>query len=150
MDLAVPAEKLDGLCLHGPAVLFLGVSTAASAVHRYFPRWSRPALGHAGRNQRPAPHNIRDLLAYATDPLSARAAAADMSLGRSGGETICFGAGGAAVALVAALTLPGTELTRDTGPAPHARCRAPGDERSSTRVGSARRSKIIPHTRATW
>jgi shikimate dehydrogenase len=55
-----------------------------------------------------------DLLAYATDPLSARAAAAELNLGTSGGEIICFGAGGAAVALAAALTLPGTELTRDT------------------------------------
>jgi shikimate 5-dehydrogenase len=65
-----------------------------------------------------------DLLAYATDPLSARAAAAELNLGTSG-EIICFGAGGAAVALVAALTLPGTELTPDTRPAPDARC-APG------------------------
>jgi hypothetical protein len=40
MGVAVPAEELDGLCLHGPVVLFLGVSTAASAVHRYFPRWA--------------------------------------------------------------------------------------------------------------
>jgi hypothetical protein len=185
MDLAVPAEKLDGLCLQGPAVLFLGVSTAASAVHRYFPRWAcdfpepvrligidLPAaapgrnyedlLDWIARNQQIrgmviTSHKIDlfragssrfaaadrlsatlgeisalrrtpsgDLLAYATDPLSARAAAAELSLGRSGGETICFGAGGAAVALVAALTLPGTELTRDTGPAPDARCHAPG------------------------
>ena len=184
MRLAVPAGKLDGLCLQGPVVLFLGVSTAASAVHRYFPRWAddfpepvrligidlpagaprrkyEDVLDWIARNQQIrgmviTSHKIDlfragsgrfaaadrlsatlgevsalrrtpsgDLLAYATDPLSARAAAAELNLGTSG-ETICFGAGGAAVALVAALTLPGTELTRDTGPASDAPCRAPG------------------------
>ncbi len=183
MGLAVPAEKLDGLCLQGPVVLFLGVSTAASAVHWYFPRWAGnfpepvrligidlPAaaprreyedlLDWIARNQQVrgmviTSHKIDlfragssrfaaagrlstmlgeisalrrtssgDLLAYATDPLSARAAAAELNLGTSGGETICLGAGGAAVALVAALTLPGTDLT-DTRPAPDARY-APG------------------------
>jgi shikimate dehydrogenase len=182
MGVAVPAEELDGLCLHGPVVLFLGVSTAASAVHRYFPRWAGsfhepvrligidlpvPAptrtyedlLGWMARIEQVrgmviTSHKIDlfradsgrfaaadrlsatlgeisavrrtpcgDLLAYATDPLSARAAAAELNLGTCGGKTICFGAGGAAVALVAALTLPGTELTRL---APDARCCVPG------------------------
>ena len=40
MGVAVPPEELDGLSLPGSAVLFLGVSTAGSAVHRYFPRWA--------------------------------------------------------------------------------------------------------------
>ncbi len=40
MGVAVPPEELDGLSLPGPAELFLGVSTAGSAVHRYFPRWA--------------------------------------------------------------------------------------------------------------
>jgi shikimate dehydrogenase len=185
MGLAVPAGMLDGLRLPGPVVLFLGVSTAASAVHRYFPQWASsfpepvrlvgidlpvaaPRQKYEGlldwmaRNQQVrgmviTSHKIDlfragsrrfaaasrlsatlgevsavrrtpsgDLLAYATDPLSARAAAAELNLGTSGAEAICFGAGGAAVALMAALTLPGTELTRDTRPAPDARCRAPG------------------------
>jgi shikimate dehydrogenase len=185
MGLAVPADKLDGLCLQGPAVLFLGVSTAGSAVHRHFPRWAagfpepvrligidlpvaaprqtyEDLLDWIARNQQIrgmviTSHKIDlfragsgrfaaadqlsatlgeisalrrtpsgDLLAYATDPLSARAAAAELNLGTPGGETICFGAGGAAVALVSALTLPGIGLTPDTGPAPDARCRAPG------------------------
>jgi len=184
MGFAVPAEKLNDLRLPGPVVLFLGVSTAGSAVHRYFPQWAgsfpepvrligidlpvavprrkyEDLLDWIGRNQQVrgmviTSHKIDlfragsgrfaavgrlsaalgeisalrrtasgDLLAYATDPLSARAAAAELSLGTSGGDIICFGAGGAAVALVAALTLPGTELTQDTGTAAEAR-RAPG------------------------
>ena len=184
MGVAVPAEELDGLCLHGPVVLFLGVSTAASAVHRYFPRWAAsfpepvrliavdlpvpappPAyedlldwmarhqqvrgmvitshkidLFRAGSGRLAAADRLSatlaevsavrrtpsgDLLAYATDPLSARAAAAELNLGTSG-EIICFGAGGAALALVAALTLPGTELTPGTRSAPDARRCVPG------------------------
>lgn len=182
MGVAVPAGELEGLCLHGPVVLFLGVSTAPSAVHRYFPRWAGsfpepvrligidlPAaapvrkyedlldwmarhqqirgmvitshkidLFRAGSSRFTAADRLSamlgevsavrrtpcgDLLAYATDPLSARAAAAELNRGTCGGEIICFGAGGAAVALVAALTLPGTGLTR---PAPDADCCAPG------------------------
>lgn len=185
MGVAVPADQLDGLCLHGPVVLFLGASTAASAVHRYFPRWAgkfpepvrligidlpvaAPArkyedlldwmarhqqvrgmvitshkidLFRAGSGRFTAADRLSamlgetsavrrtpcgDLLAYATDPLSARAAAAELDLGTSGGETVCFGAGGAAVALVAALTLPGTELTPGIVPNPDARRGAPG------------------------
>ncbi len=181
MGLAVPAGMLDGLCLPGPVILFLGVSTAASAVHRYFPRWAddfpvpvrlvgidlpvaAPRQKYEGlldwiaRNQQVrgmviTSHKIDlfrvgsrrfaaadrlsatlgeisalrrtpsgNLLAYATDPLSARAAAAELNPGASGGETICFGAGGAAVALMAALTLPGAELIRNTRPTPDARC----------------------------
>ena len=40
MGVAIPPEELDGLSLQGPALLFLGVSTAGSAVHRYFARWA--------------------------------------------------------------------------------------------------------------
>lgn len=168
MGLAVPADKLDGLSLPGPVVLFLGVSTAGSAVHRHFPRWAAglpepvrligidlPAaapeqkyadllgwmarseqvrgmvitshkidLFHAGVAKFAAVDRLSamlgevsavrraptgNLLAYATDPPSARAAAAELNAGTSGGEVICFGAGGAAVALVAALAQPGTE-----------------------------------------
>jgi shikimate 5-dehydrogenase len=70
-----------------------------------------------------------DLLAYATDPLSARAATAELNLSTSGGGTICFGAGGAGVALMTALTLSETELTRDTPDAPCSALgtSAPGD-----------------------
>lgn len=195
MGLAVPAGELDGLCLPGPVVLFLGVSTAASAVHRYFPRWAgnfpeplwligidlpvaaperkyedlldwmarhqqvrgmvitshKIDLFRAGSRRFAAASRLSatlgetsavhrtpsgDLLAYATDPLSARAAAAELNLGTSGGETICFGAGGAAVALVAALTLPGTRLTRDTWPAPDARCCAPGADDAGGPLGA--------------
>ena len=182
---AVPPGELDGLSLPGSAVLFLGVRTAGSAVHRYFPRWAghfpepvrligvdlpgaaprrryRDLLDWIARHQqirgmvitshkidlfragvsrfaaadrlsvmlgevsalRRAPSG--DLLAYATDPLSSRAAAAELNLGASGGETICFGAGGAAAALMAALTLPASELTRETRSTPDAACCAPG------------------------
>ncbi len=185
MGLAVPAAELDAVRLPGPVVLFLGVSTAASAVHQYFPRWAgsfpeplrligidlpvaaprrkyEDLLDWIARNQQVrgmviTSHKIDlfragsrrfaaadrlagtlgeisalrrtpsgDLLAYATDPLSARAAAAELNLGTSGAETVCFGAGGAAVALVAALTLPGDELIRGTRPALDARCFARG------------------------
>ena len=191
MGVAIPPEELDGPSLQGPALLFLGVSTAGSAVHRYFARWAgnfpepvrligvdlpvaaprrryQDLLDWIARNQQIrgmviTSHKIDlfragssrfaaadrlsatlgeisalrrtpsgDLLAYATDPLSARAAAAELNLGTSGGEIICFGAGGAAVALLAALTLPETELTRETQSTPHASCfalgaSAPGD-----------------------
>ncbi len=185
MGVAVPPEELDGLSLPGSAVLFLGVSTAGSAVHRYFPRWAgnfpepvrligvdlpgaaprrryRDLLDWIARNEQIrgmviTSHKIDlfragfssfaaadrlsgmlgeisalrrtpsgDLLAYATDPLSSRAAATELNLGASGGETICFGAGGAAVALMAALTLPETELTREAQSTPDAACCAPG------------------------
>ena len=191
MGVAIPPEELDGLSLPGPALLFLGVSTAASAVHRYFARWAgnfpepvrligvdlpvvaprrryqdlldwiarnrqirgmvitshKIDLFRAGSSRFAAADRLSatlgeisalrrtpsgDLLAYATDPLSARAAAAELNLGTSGGEIICFGAGGAAVALLAALTLPETELTRETQSTPDASCfalgaSAPGD-----------------------
>lgn len=191
MGVAIPPEELDGLSLQGPASLFLGVSTAASAVHRYFARWAgnfpepvrligvdlpvaaprrryqdlldwiarnrqirgmvitshKIDLFRAGSSRFAAADRLSatlgeisalrrtpsgDLLAYATDPLSARAAAAELNLGTSGGEIICFGAGGAAVALLAALTLPETELTRETQLTPDASCfalgaSAPGD-----------------------
>jgi shikimate 5-dehydrogenase len=78
-----------------------------------------------------------DLLAYATDPPSSRAAAAELDLGTSGGETICFGAGGAAVALMAALTLPQTELSRE-------RARR---GRRGRRPGQHRRPGLLPARR---
>jgi shikimate dehydrogenase len=190
MGLTVSAGELDRLRLPGPVVLFLGVSTAASAVHRYFPQWAgrfpeplrligidlpvaasereyedlldwmarhRQVRGmvitshkigvfRAGSARFAAADRLAgtlgetsavrrapsgDLLAYATDPLSARAAAAELNLGTSGGQTVCFGAGGAALALVAALTLPGTELTLGTRPAPDARGRALGADDAS-------------------
>jgi shikimate dehydrogenase len=193
MNVAMPAEELDGLSLHGPAVLFLGVSTAGSAVHRYFPRWAghlpepmqligvdlpvaaarlkyeglldwiartqqirgmvitshKIDLFRAGDGRFAAADRLSatlgeisalrrtrsgDLLAYATDPLSCRAAAAELNPGTWSGKTICFGAGGAAVALVTALTLPGTEMPRETW--------ASQGSRAGTRRASVRRVPV--------